>query len=79
MNVADKLARLLPHWAEHSAEHVAEIRDWRRLATGEVGEAVIVRLLEAEAAMNAAQSALEAAVDALAAANAKTAATAVQD
>lgn len=70
MNAASasaRLARLLPHWAEHAAEHVAEISQWRRQAAGEVGEAVILHMREAEAAMTGAQAALAAAANALAA------------
>ena len=66
MNIlSESLAKLLPHWAEHAAEHGAEIRQWRIKAEGTVSGRALSHMTEAEAAIKAACEALNAARRAL--------------
>jgi len=62
-SLAERLARLVPHWAEHCGEHVAEIAAWRTRAAAELGAdgTLATQLLEAEQRLAAARDALLAA------------------
>lgn len=60
-DITAQLSKLLPHWAEHCGEHVAEIAGWRGKAEGRANPALLVHLLEAEQRMALARDALVAA------------------
>lgn len=58
-----KLSRLLPHWAEHSAEHAETFRKWAELARTQGRETTAQRLERAAMLTDEAANALRAAID----------------
>jgi len=60
-----KLAVLLPHWAEHNAEHAEEFRDWANRAEQAGHPEVAQHVRIAAEALEQADTALSAALDAL--------------
>ncbi|MDH7488167.1 MAG: hypothetical protein QHH80_01495 [Anaerolineae bacterium] len=57
-----KLAVLLPHWAEHNAEHAEEFRQWAQRAEAAGQTVAAQRIREAAAALEQANQALAAAM-----------------
>jgi len=58
-NDLDKVARLLPHWVEHNAEHAQEFRQWAERARSLGAEDVADSIVQAAEAMELANSHLE--------------------
>ncbi|GAB4410701.1 MAG: hypothetical protein Kow00123_24340 [Anaerolineales bacterium] len=58
MDDLKKLAVLLPHWAEHNAEHAEEFREWAQRAEAAGRTVAAQRIREAAAALEQANEAL---------------------
>lgn len=65
MDDLKKLAVLLPHWAEHNAEHVEEFREWADRAEAAGQPQAAQHLREAAATLEQANQALAAALRSL--------------
>ena len=60
-SMVERILKLLPHWAEHEEGHVAELRQWRERAAGELDANVVELLAAAEEKMLAACDAMRSA------------------
>ena len=46
MEIADRLAQLLPHWVEHNDSHLQQLEDWAKQARA-AGMGEVAALIEA--------------------------------
>jgi hypothetical protein len=65
MTTTERMLKLLPHWADHTAEHIEEIRRWRTQGKDVLDPAVLDHLEDAERIMADAREALNKASAAL--------------